>query len=271
MYTIFGSSGFIGSELKNYFIKNKISYFAAPKKKILFKKNLGNIIYCVGSDDWKTNVHKGFHSNLGHLQNILCNNKYKSFIFLSSTRIYLKSENGTSENSLIKLSSLENNDYYNLLKLTSESLCLSLNNKNIKIIRLSNVLGRNFNSPLVLPTFIKSAITNSKINLFVNKNSTKDYILIDDVIKLILKINKFGKYNLYNVASSKNVRLIDIAKIIKDKTNCSIVLKNQKKIVKEPKINISRIKKEFNYVSTFNFKNELIKLINEFKFLKKIK
>lgn len=264
MYTIFGGNGFIGSELKKYFKTHKIKYFSPPKTHTVFNKNLGNIIYCVGSDDWKTNVHKGFHSNLGHLQKILFKNKFNSFIFLSSTRVYLDSPNGTSENASIKLNSSNQNDYYNFLKLTSESLCLSLKKKNIKIIRLSNVLGKNFNSPLVVPSFIKSAISKSKINLFVNKESTKDYIIIDDVIKLILKINKYGKHSLYNVASGRNIKLIDLAKIIKKETNCSIQLKNQNKKVIEPKINIARIKKEFNYMPKFNFENEIINLVNSF-------
>jgi nucleoside-diphosphate-sugar epimerase len=270
MYTIFGANGFLGNEFKNHFKKKKIKFFTPTKKQTNFKRNLGHIIYCVGSDDWKTNIHKGFHSNLGHLQKILFKNKFKTFIFLSSTRIYLNSAKGTKENVAIKLNSLDKNDYYNLLKITSECLCLSLNNKNIKIVRLSNVLGKNFYSPLVLPTFIKNAVLKSKIKLFVNKMSTKDYIPINDVIELVLKINKSGKEQVYNVASGNNIKLIDLADIIKKETNCSILLKNQKKIVREPKINISKIKKEFNYRPKFNFKTELVKLIKLFKYIKKI-
>ena len=68
-------------------------------------------------------------------------------------------------------------------------MLLSLN-KNIIILRLSNVFGNNFNSPLLLPTLIRNAIQKSKINISINVNSTKDYISINDVIDLIFKIQK---------------------------------------------------------------------------------
>ena len=194
MYTVFGSRGFIGSEIVKFLNKKNIKFFIPIKKKVKFKKNLGDIIYCVGSDDWKKFPAKGFQSNLGHLTSVLFNCKFKSFLFLSSSRVYINNQQkNTKENSKLKVNPADLNDYYNLLKLTSESVCLSLKHKNIKIIRLSNVLGQNFNSPLVFPSMIRDSIKRNKINLTINKNSTKDYIHINDVIDIVFKIIKKGK------------------------------------------------------------------------------
>ena len=66
MYTIFGSTGFIGKELSYYLKKKGKEVFLPNKKKIKFKRNLGNVIYCVGSDDWQKKTIKGFFSNFGH-------------------------------------------------------------------------------------------------------------------------------------------------------------------------------------------------------------
>ena len=119
------------------------------------------------------------------------------FLFLSSSRVYINNQQkNTKENSKLKVNPADLNDYYNLLKLTSESVCLSLKHKNIKIIRLSNVLGQNFNSPLVFPSMIRDSIKRNKINLTINKNSTKDYIHINDVIDIVFKIIKKGKKNI---------------------------------------------------------------------------
>ena len=97
MYTIFGSTGFIGSEIIKNLKQKKIKVYK-PKKNILkFSKNLGHVIYCVGSDDWKDKPKKGYYSNLGHLQQIVHNNKFKSFIFLSTTRLYFNSNKTASE------------------------------------------------------------------------------------------------------------------------------------------------------------------------------
>tara|TARA_B100000579_G_scaffold62654_1_gene45908 strand:+ start:2231 stop:3046 length:816 start_codon:yes stop_codon:yes gene_type:complete len=270
MYTIFGSTGFIGKEIIKFLKKKNIKIYIPKRNQIKFNKNLGNIIYCVGSDNWKENIKDGFYSNLGHLQKILFNSKYKSFLFLSSSRVYIHQNSKTSEEEYIKIKSDDLNDFYNLLKLTSESLCLSLNNNKIKVIRLSNVLGNNYSSPLVLPTLIRNGIQRGKIKLFINKNSTKDYIGIDDVTQLIFKIINHGKERIYNVASGKNTKLIEIVKIIRNETNCRITLINQKEKILEPIINISRIKKEFKFNPKIKFKNDLKKIINNFKiFLKK--
>ena len=56
MYTIFGHTGFIGSNLVKYLGKHKV--FLPPKKKFIFKKNLGHVIYSIGSDNWKKDTFK---------------------------------------------------------------------------------------------------------------------------------------------------------------------------------------------------------------------
>jgi len=271
MYTIFGSKGFIGSEIQKYLLTNKKKIFLPKKNQYNFKKNLGNVIYCVGSDDWKKHPKKGFESNLGHLKNILFKSKYKSFLFMSTSRVYVNNlKSSTREENSIKVNSLNLNDYYNLLKLTSEAICLNNKNKNVKVVRLSNVLGNNFKSPLVLPSLIRDAIKTKKITLLINKNSTKDYIGIEDVIKLIFKIKSKGKEKLYNVASGKNIKLIEIVKIIKKQIKCKVILKNQSKKIEEPSININRIKKEFNFKPTENIKKQIkFTVLNFKKFYKK--
>ena len=46
------------------------------------------MLFIVGSDDWKDKPKKGYFSNFGHLQQIVYNNNFKSFIFIT-TRLYL--------------------------------------------------------------------------------------------------------------------------------------------------------------------------------------
>lgn len=266
MYTIFGLNGFIGSEIINHLKKKKIKVNHIKRDQTYFKKNLGHVIYCVGSDNWKKLPKEGFESNLGHLKEILFNSKFKSFLFLSSTRVYVNNSNKkTNENSDIIVNSQVLNDYYNLLKLTSESICLNLKKKNIKIIRLSNVLGNNFNSPLVFPSLIRDAIKKNEITLLINKNSTKDYIHIDDVINLIFKIIKVGKKKVYNLASGKNITLLKIAKLIQNETKCKLKFKNQFTLITEPKININRIKKEFKFKPKKNIDLQIKNIIKDFK------
>ena len=119
------------------------------------------------------------------MQEIIFNNKYKSFIFLSTTRLYINSNKNTEEKSDLFVNTKRTNDYYNILKIASESLLLKLDRK-IKVVRLSNVFGFNYNSPLILPSLIRDSIKKSKIKISISLNSSKDYISIQDAMELIL-------------------------------------------------------------------------------------
>ena len=151
------------------------------------------------------------------VREIIFNNKFDSFTLLSTTRLYFANVEGkTSENDPVRINSNKNNFLYNSLKIAAENLCLTLNNKNIKVIRMSNLYGDNFtNQAYLLPTWIRNSILNKKIDLYINKNSTKDFIYVDDAFDVLLKIIKKGKYRLYNVASGKNIKLFKILKEIK--------------------------------------------------------
>ncbi len=260
-FTIFGHTGFIGSHLKKKLSNQNL---ILPKRgQIKIKKFLGNIIYCIGSDNWMNEHYDSYMANIGLIPEIINKNNFKSFTFLSTTRIYKKSIN-TSENSSFQINPNFKDDYYNIKKICAESFLLS-QKKKIKIIRLSNIYGENFSSPLVLPNFINSAILKGKINITINKNSKKDFLSINDALDLIYKICTKGRGEIYNLASGKMISLIQIAKKIQRITGCKITLKNQKIIIKEPNINISKLKKEFKFKAKGNLINDIEPLIKRFK------
>jgi nucleoside-diphosphate-sugar epimerase len=99
----------------------------------------------------------------------------------------------------------------------------------------------------------------------VNKKSSKDFLYVNEALDILIKIIKKGKSRLYNVASGKNIELYKIAQKIKKITNCKIIYKNQNKLVSEPKIDISRIKKEFNFKPKKNLIKSLTEIINNYK------
>ena len=74
---------------------------------------------------------------------------------------------------------------------------------------------------------------------------------------------------MYNIASGKNIKLSMILNEIKRNTNCKIRYKKNSKLIKEPKININRIKKEFNFKLKDNLIDSISQLIIDYK--KKLK
>ena len=167
IFTIFGHTGFIGSHLKK---KLKNHRLILPKRnQFKIKKFLGNIIYCIGNDDWMNDQYNSYKANIGYVPEIVNNNKFNTFTFLSTTRIYKKATN-TYETTSFKINPNDKDDFYNLKKICAESFLIS-QKKKFKIIRLSNIYGENFNSPLVLPKFITSlfCVKNREIALSVLK------------------------------------------------------------------------------------------------------
>ena len=258
-FTIFGQ-GFVGTNISIFLKEKKCKLFIPKKGKYKFKKNLHNVIYCIGNQNWLKNPKITYDANLGLVREIIFNNKFESFTLLSTTRLYFaNSEDKTSENDPININSNNKSFLYNSLKIAAENLCLSLNNKNIKVVRMSNLFGNNFtNQAYILPTWIRNSIKYKKIDIYISKKSTKDFIYVDDAFEVLLKIIKKGKHRMYNIASGKNIKLFEILDEMKKITNCKINYTNSTKIIKEPKINIKRIKKEFN----FKPKNNLIDLLN---------
>ena len=265
-YTIFGQ-GFVGTNIVKFLKKKKCKVFLPKKGKYKFNKNLHNVIYCIGNDNWLNDPKGSFEANLGIVPKIIFDNKFSSFTLISSTRLYLgNSKKNTKENNLIHINPNSRNFFFNSLKLSAESLCLSLPNKRIKVVRMSNLFGYNFSNQIyLLPTLIRNAINNKKINIFINKKSSKDFLCINEAFEVLLKIIKKGKYRLYNVASGKNIELSKISQKIKKITNCKINYKNQYKLIKEPIIDINRIKKEFNFKPKIDLINFLDQLIINFK------
>ena len=256
-FTIFGHSGFLGKNILDFLKKNNLNYFLPPKNKYVFKKNLGNIIYCIGSDDVLKNPLRSADANLRLIYEIIEKNKFKSFLFISSTRVYFGNKI-TNENAYISVNPNSSTYQFNILKLASENFCLSKKNKKIKVVRLSNLYGKYFKDQIyLLPTLLRDSKKNKKIEIKINKNSKKNYLNVDDAIPLIFKIIKKSKFRIYNIASDKLYSIKYIINNIKKNKKCKIIYKNQKFKYDEPKINIYQIKKEFNFKPKNKFKDFL--------------
>ena len=267
-YTIFGSSGFLGKNFKNYFKKKNINFFCPPKTKYKFRNNLGNVFYCAGTSESISNPEKALKANLVHLSNIILNNKFKSFTYFSSIRVY-SSEKKTEEKKNIISNFSEKGIYFKSLKLAAESLCLQLDNPKIRIIRLSNLYGNYFGKQIYLmPTILRNIKNGKKIVLTINANSTKNYLHVNDAINISIKIALGGKYRIYNVASKSKVNIKKIFEIIKKFKKINVKFLGQKKVIHEPKIDIRRIKNEFNFNEKNNFTNNFSELVKNYFRLK---
>ena len=263
-FTILGSSGFIGSNvsktLKN---KNFDCYTPDVRKESLDGKNLGNIVYSLGVSDFHNKPLDTIDAHICILNKILKNCTFDSLLYISSGRMYYDVDSTLEENSLIGNPKLKN-DLYNISKLQGELLCQSVNNPKIKIIRPSNVVGITAPSNLFISSLVKEAVTTGKIILHSTLDSEKDYVYIDDVVKIATEISIHGKQSIYNIAYGTNTRSEEIINEILKHTGCEIEIQPNSPKFSFPTISIEKIIDEFKFQPT-RFIPKIASMVEEYK------
>ncbi len=217
-FTVFGHKGFIGSHLVKY-LRNKNVDILLPERDMLPKNNLGNVVYCVGlTSDFRTRFFDTIDAHVCYLTSFLRNIKFSSFLYLSSTRVYseLPSDKVATEDSKIVVQSKNPSDLYNLSKLLGESICLSTRNDRVRVLRLSNVYGKDMGRDSFLGDVLHQAVTHKKVIIHQAKETKKDYVFVDDVVKLIYRISISGKSQLYNIATQQQISHDELGTLLKD-------------------------------------------------------
>ena len=295
--TIIGYSGYIGSLLKeklkneknlkliksNYFYENFVD-LKQSHKKIIYNSKL--IYFLTFNNDLKfaeKNPNLHYQQTVSPLKCILSFLKFKSeitnIIYTSTVTVYGDTKNiNINENYLPNPMSV-----YDKHKLVCENLLLThskFSQIRTNIFRLSNVYGKSSGKSKsknrgIVNNIIKLAIKGKKLTIYGNGDYLRDFIHIEDVVNLLLKIKR-GKANniVYNLCYGKSYKLIYLFKTIIN------LLKKQKKIqtnlymIKWPKnsmliekrnfkTSIKRIKKDFNWSPKISLNKGITNIINE--------
>ena len=229
---ISGYKGFIGRNLSR-FLKNKKIKIYKYKKNLNINKSK-KFDYFIHLEFYiSKNKNAYLNKNLKKIDEILsfCN-KYNVPLIFPSTSITKAIENK-------KIKTLNK---YQQAKILCEKKIekFFLNKKiNYKILRLSNVYGRDTNSYGVIPDLIKK-MKKKKI-ILKNYNDFRDFIFIDDLNIIIYKLLKLKKTLKLNISYGKAIKIKDLSFKIKKifKYKCNIVLskkyKHSKNKINSPK------------------------------------
>ena len=259
--TVFGGGGFIGSAIMNAASEYGYNAVRGDWQNIPSNEDMGDVIFCLGVGDC-SRPDDVLNSHLFILTEIVSNARFDRITYVSSTRVYMGAK-GSQEDSSLNITPTDNRKLFNLSKLTAESY-LEASGVNYRIVRPSNVYGSALQSPLFLPSIVRDAVVKGEVNMYVTPNYSKDYVYVDDVVDMTLKITKDSQSVIYNIASGENVSAASIASILKDKSSCTINWHNSNCLDVFPQTDISKIKKEFRYVPLL-VENSLEKMIDTFK------
>lgn len=247
-FTVLGATGVIGRHVVKFLRSLGEDVFTPNREdSLIFSRPLGHIIYAIGvTADFRKKPIATVQSHICVLAEILQRAHFDSLLYLSSTRIYAGSTTSSEEN-VFRVRPQDPSDLYNLSKLMGESLCLFCGCKDVRIARLSNVVGgEDDNSENFLPSLIREART-GKIILRTDLASAKDYIHIDDVACLLYHIAFSGQSNIYNVASGRQVTHAEWISRIVSLTGCSYEVESQAPVVQFAPIDVRRISDEFSF------------------------
>lgn len=275
-----------------HLLKNKKFHFVKgsilDEKKIKKLVSQTDIIYHLAAAvGVKTIVKKPLESFLTNLQGteIVLNlaNKYTvPVIFTSSSEVYGKNDNLPFEETDDRVygSVYDNRWGYALSKGASEFLALAYAREKklpVIIVRLFNVIGPRQSSfyGMVVPRFISQALSGKPITVYNDGLQTRCFIDVRDVVNYLIKLANCKKApnQIFNVGSSREVKIKDLAIKIKKITNSS------SKIIYVPyssvygtdftdmihrKADISKVNKAINCKPRFTLEKSLREIVSYF-------
>ncbi len=249
MITVLGSQGFIGSSLITYLRAAGADVVGIDRAHLpaflTAGRPAGTVISTIGlTADWRSSPLKTAEAHVGVVARILADVQFDSFLLLSSTRVYKRAQT-TQEDLPVPTLPTDPDDLYDITKLAGEALCLNDPRPSVRVIRLSNVVGPGMGGVNFLGQLITEGMSRGAVLLRQSLLSSKDYIDLDDVVRLLPLIAQSGQHRLYNLASGTNTTHGELAAAMTQLFGWSFSVAQNAATLCFPVIDISRLEAEF--------------------------
>jgi nucleoside-diphosphate-sugar epimerase len=252
VHTIVGASGTIGRHLTAYLVNRGETVNQIKRNDpINWDQDLGHVYYCIGlTADFRTRLYETVTAHVYVLQEFLERGRFRSFLYTSSTRVYQAATN-TDEMAELTVNPNRHDDFYNISKLMGESLCLTHQNKCVRVARISNVINTESsaeNTHTFFDSLVADILSHNRLELHSSLESEKDYVDVKDVVRLMCAIATNGQERIYNVARGKNTSTASLLKLMSEVIEFDMtVIPDAPKTV-FPEINVNRLENEFGFV-----------------------
>ncbi len=243
--TVLGGRGFIGRQLVATLKSHGFSPYCPNKIEDIGERALGVLFYCVGlTADFRDRPLATVEAHVCLLKRFLQESTFDRLIYLSSTRVYSGLHGEVSEDADLLVNPNSFSDLYNLSKIMGESLCLH-SGRNTVVVRLSNVIGADFSSKNFLFDLIREACDNGNCVLHTSPDSSKDYILVKDVISALITLARHPDPKaIYNVASGQNLTNSQVCESISRVVDCHWEVSEVAPLLNFPCINVALVQQD---------------------------
>ena len=225
---VIGKRGFLGNHLSNYLNKFYTVSYKSYKEIISSKRKINNFDYVINTSIHKKYIKDRYNSKYDNDLNIsrLINNKKTVYIFLSSRKIY-KPKSNIKENS--KLSPKSN---YAKNKLKTENELKKIFDKNLVVLRISNVIGDKSKIKKIHKTFIDIFFDNVKKGfIYDNGKNFKDFISINKFCEITRHVIIKNLRGIFNVSIGKKIMLNQIVNWLNRFNKKKVLIKKMRKQV----------------------------------------
>lgn len=203
--TVFGANGFVGRALTAHLQAQGYAVRAITRGDVSWQDgDLGHAFYTVGlTADFRSRPFDTIDAHVTLLTDILKRARFSSFVYTSSTRVYMTTPS-TDEDASVPVAPANPDHLYNISKLMGESVCLGSGRANVRVARLSNVFGRDLASENFLTSVLREATSTGRVTLRTSLASEKDYVWVGDVVRALEAIAVRGQAPITNVAYGRN-------------------------------------------------------------------
>ncbi len=223
--TVVGNSGFIGGATAKH-LRDLGCDLHLPSRQDLSdgppKGGWGMLIWAAGmTANFRNRPFDTVRAHVSDLAPLLSGGSLTGVVYLSSTRVYMRSTS-TKETAPLPCLSSDPSDLYNISKLMGESLCLSSGVDQVKIARLSNIVGPGEGDR---DTFVGSLCREAKagrICLQTDLQSQKDYLWIEDAARYLAALATSDLVGTFNIASGEQIAHGDWADALSSATGATI-------------------------------------------------
>lgn len=214
--TVLGASGWIGRALVTELLRTGRQVIPVDRFNLetwlANEAPQGQVYYAIGlTADFRQHPHATVDAHVGLLSRVLQRPGVEQLLLLSSTRVYGRSVD-TSETSPLPCLSSDPSDLYNLSKLMGESLVLNYSRPEMRVVRVSNVIGPSQPDTTFLGSLLTVLRSRRSVTIEQPAETTKNYIALGDVARLLPLIAEHGKHQLYNLGSAQSTSHADIAR-----------------------------------------------------------
>jgi len=266
-----GSRGFIGRQIIQHLKQFDVITDSIDSKRIDLKNieevmrlNKSDIVVHLGGKtakglDWNEYFYNNVIGTLNILEYCIKKN-IKKIIFVSSY-VY-----GNPKHSPIdEKHPISPHNAYTRSKYLAEQLCefyAKNSNLSVIILRPFNIFGKTLPKGFLISNLLKSIKTNEKVTI-VNKDSKRDFLHVDDLIDVILKMMNFDcKFDIFNIGSGKSYSFNEIIEKIEKISTKKLNLQyeqNEADFIEDIKADISKLDNKIKWHPKISFEEGLQK------------